>query len=324
MKRASVVLVLVVGCGGGDGTTADAPVADARADASPPDASPDARVDAAPPGPGEYVMDSVQVPTTSAEAQSLGTDLDGDLPGGDAAVDNQFGSVLAALSTMNFDVSGAVTTGIDRGTTITLLYFDPTANLASFVGANPNPPACTGPTDTVCRHHLDGHAGFDLAAGAPTGTMPTTTVGTMTTGGPGTAVVQLAPFGDPPITVALIGARFHGTIDATGITGKLGGEIPAAEIDSAIIPGIGNNVRAAILHDCPTAVPPSCMCDSGSTGENLINIFDFDGDCVVTDDELRTNPLIQGFLMPDVTIDGVDGLSFGFGVTAVRASFTPP
>src|SRR5689334_10804979 len=229
--RAGVIAIIVVGCGSG-GESTDAPVADGRVDAFVPDAQPDARIDAAPPGPGQYVMDSAQVPTSSAEAQSLGQDIDSDQPDGDAGIDNQFGSVLAAFSTMDFDLSGNVTFGIDHGTSITLLYLDPTANLASFLGANPNPPACTGPTDTVCRHHLDGHAGFDLAVGTPTGTMPTVTVGTTTTGGPGTAVVQLAQFGAPATTFTLIGARFVGTIDATGITGKLAGAIPAADIDA--------------------------------------------------------------------------------------------
>jgi hypothetical protein len=269
-------------------------------------------------------VDSAQIPTSTAEVLSLGQDLDSDQPDGDAGVDNQFGSVLAAFASMSFDTEGSVTFGIDHGTSITLLYYDPLGDLNSYIGSNPNPPACTGPTDTVCRHHLDGHAGFDIAPGAPFAGMATTTVGTTTTGGPGMAVVQLAPFGEPPITFALLAARFTGTIDANGITGKLAGEITTADVDSAVIPSMGNALRATVMRDCPTASPPTCTCDAGSPGEVIMSTFDSDGDCVVSDDELRNDPLISGFLQPDVTIGGIDGLSFGFGLTAVPASFTPP
>lgn len=308
-----------------DAPHADAPHADAPVDAAV-DGSPDARIDAAPPGLGQYVVSRTQIPTTSSEVNMLGLDIDGDQPTGDLGVDNQFGAVLAAFAQQGFPVQAAIDHAVDFGTAITLLHLDPaTAALGSFVGANPNPPACTGPTDTVCRHHLDGDAGFDLATGVPTGTMPTTTVATTTTGGPGTAVVRIAPFGEPAITLELIGARFVGTIDGTGVSSaRLAGAIRVPEIDTVLIPALGNNLRATIMMDCPTPAPPDCMCMPGSTGENLVNIFDADADCSVSDDELRADPLINGFFMPDVTIDGVDALSFGFGVTAVTGSFTPP
>src|SRR5689334_5941441 len=98
--RGCVIAIMVVGCGGGDGGgSTDAPRADAQVDA-PPDASPP---DARPPDPGHFVLSSAQVPTSSAEAQALGLDIDSDQPDGDASVDNQLGSVLAALGSQGFD-----------------------------------------------------------------------------------------------------------------------------------------------------------------------------------------------------------------------------
>jgi hypothetical protein len=44
---------------------------------------------------------------------------------------------------------------------------------------------------------------------------------------------------------------------------------------------------------------------------------------VITLDEIRNNSLIQSLLAPDVTLEGQPALSLGFGVTAVKAAFTP-
>src|SRR5262245_30539585 len=320
--RGCVIAIMIVGCGSGGGGTADAPHGpDAPIDA-PNVAPPDAR----PPVPGAFVLSQAQVPTSSAEIQMLGLDLDGDQPGGDAGVDNQLGAVLSAFASMGYPIQTTVSAGVDRGASLTLFYFDPvTADLETYAGTNPDPPACASPSDTTCRHHLDGHGLFDLAPGVPAGTMPTTTV-TTTVGGPGTATIELAIFSDDdPIPVQLIGARFVGTAAGSGITdAKLAGAITFEGINDGLIPALGNQLRASIATDCPTAVPPDCTCAAGSPGETAIATFDDDHDCAVTDNELRMNTLVQALFMTDVTIDGIDGLSFGFGVTAVPAAFNPP
>src|SRR5690348_12968908 len=116
-----------------------------------------------------YVTDSVLVPTTSNEVQTYGMDIDSDQPDGDAGIDNQLGSVLAALATMNFEIQATVDTSVDQGSIILLADYQTVdfANAAHtglqlYLGDNPNPPACTDASDTVCRHHLDGTATFDI------------------------------------------------------------------------------------------------------------------------------------------------------------------
>src|SRR5512134_1069996 len=68
----------------------------------------------------KYVADSVLIPTSTTEVQTYGMDIDSEEPDGDAGVDNQLGSVLAALATMNFDVQGTVNGSVDTGDIILL------------------------------------------------------------------------------------------------------------------------------------------------------------------------------------------------------------
>ena len=54
----------------------------------------------------------------------------------------------------------------------------------------------------------------------------------------------------------------------------------------------------------------------------LLRYFDVSPrDCVVTIDEVSRNSLVISPLSPDMKIDGVPMISFGFGFEAVPASF---
>jgi hypothetical protein len=279
----------------------------------------------------KYVADGVLVPTTSNEVQSYGLDVDSDQPDGDAGVDNQLGSVLAALATMNFDVQGTVTTSVDQGDIILLAdyqtrAFDSAAHSGFTVhlGESPNPPACTGPTDTVCRGHLNGGAMFTISADSPpNATVTGSVVGGRFSGGPGTLALQIALSAGMPIELNLIGAKAElNMVTATDIgDGKIAGAITKADIDSRILPAVADQLAGTIEEDCPTPAPPNCMCETGSTGETILSTFDANDDCMITVTELQEDPLISGFLMPDVTINGMDALSIGIKFTAVSAVY---
>jgi hypothetical protein len=304
---------------GDDVPPVDAPIDAEVADAEVPDAEvPDAEVPDAgpPPSPGSYVVSRILVPSTVAEVSMFALDLDGDQPGGDPAPDNQLGAVLNALATMGLSTQASLDLAVDIGTAITLVAVGD-ATVVTATGLDPDPPACAGPGD--CGHHLEGDASFTV--GPHVGSM---TMSSATAAGPGTAVLPMTLLGPDVIELELIGARFEGTFTSTGFTGKLGGVIPEAVIASDLVPALAAAFQAQVALDCPGATPPSCECEPASQGETYLNTFDADASCVITTAELLENPLIQGFLAPDVTYEGVDGISIGVRLTGVTATFTLP
>lgn len=323
-----IIIVLAPACGDGS-VTFDAP----RADAPAPDAQVDATTTE---GDHRYIADTVQVPTTTTEVQTFGMNIDGDEPNGDTGIDNQLGAVLAALGNLGGSPATATTTAVDRGDILELFDFQTTSftdasgsTLTVYLGDNPNPAPCTGPGDTVCRRHLTGTGSFTLDAASPTDATVTgavvSNVFTSVTS-PDTLPLVIALSPGAPLRLDLIGAKVElRGASATGITDiKIAGAVPAADVDGVVIPAIQVLLMEAVTADCPTAVPPTCTCVPGSTGEQTLSMFDADDDCVVTVLEVRENPVVSGFFMPDVTLGGVDALSLGVKLSAVGATFTPP
>jgi hypothetical protein len=297
----------------------------------------------------KYVADSVLVPTSTTEVQTYGSNVDknevdddGDGPDekGDDGIDNQLGSVLAALTNFNFDVQGNVTTSVDTGSIILLADYQ-TLDFASAahsglqlkLGANPTPAACTDASDTVCRHHLTGTATFTIDPMSPTDAIVTGAVANgVFTSKPGNLTLQIALSAGNPIPLNLKAARAELRMtSATGIMdGKLSGAIAASDINNNILPAVKGQLDAIVAEDCPTAAPPDCACTPSTTGEMLLSMFDENADCEITVMELQTNPIISGFLTPDVRLTSdtdpsitapLDALSIGVKFTAVGAMF---
>ena len=311
------LLVILVACGDHNSHGVDAPV-DMPVDAPAP-----------PVGHHHYVVDHVSVPTTNEEARMFALDIDGN-----GQVDNQLGMVISTFTTMGIDLQGAMTSAVDTGKLILLgdLYAtDFTAPLATtftiYQGADPKPPACTGPQDTTCRHHLTGNATFSIAAGAPIDPpLPGALVNGVLTGGPGHLTIELT-FGGAPTTVTLIGARVKlQTPTDTGIAASiLAGAISATEVDQKLIPSWRDGVMAMVMRDCSMlSNPPSCGCAEGSDGKTSIGLYDANHDCNVTVDEVRKSSLTMSLFAPDLTIESVPALSLGVRVTAVGAGFVAP
>lgn len=293
-----------------------------------------------------FVVDSVQLPTTPAEATQLALDLDGAEP---IRADNTLGMVIATLADQaNLDVTTAVTGAINAGDVILLsslqtdsLAGSACARLGVYLGANPSVPPCVDVNDTVCGGHLQGDASFEIAQGSPTDTKID---GQILPGGqfelgdnpPGNFVIEIdiAELGQP-LALNLIGARVETTVSEGELTsGLIGGAITEADLQNSILPAIHGVIADVVTADCGGAFPDCCT--PGSAGEQVLGIFDADDSCDVTLEELTTNELISALLAPDVDLlnangefspneDGIaDSLSIGLGFTATTGTFTIP
>ena len=325
-----VGLCVAAACGnsnsnGNDSATPDAAMPDApMPDAATPDAPAFTPV-------VRSVIDNMTVPAANAQAIALGLDLNGD-----GVVDNQLGMVLAALAAASSSVQSSTDTAVARGSILLLgevvlgaggAGLPTDATFTMYTGANPRPAPCNGTGDVVCRRHLDGHGLFDLAA---TSAHDPPLTGTLSNGtlvaGPGHLQVPLMFGSATPVMLNLIGARVQLRMVTPETIGPsvIGGALTQSEIELKIHPGIQQNANAAVAADCTTTTPPDCGCLDPSSGRSYLTLFDTSPkDCVISLDEVRNNTLIRSLLMPDVTVEGQNALSFGFGVTAVKATFTP-
>jgi hypothetical protein len=276
------------------------------------------------------VINNQRVPTTNSQAFEYGLDLNND-----AIIDNQLGSVLAALTGQGIDIQGATDTAISRGSILMLAearFGGSAPNAATFTmysGTNPRPAPCTSATDPTCRRHLDGNAMFDLAPGsAHDPPLAGAALDGVLVAGPGRLQVSLMfGFGGAtPVVLDLIGARIRlQSILATSLgQSVIGGAVTQNQVDTRLVPAIQQTATAAEMADCPGTTPPDCGCAAGSTGKMYLNLFDTaPKDCAISLAEIRDAPLIKSLLAPDVLIDGQPALSVGFVVTAVKAAFTP-
>ncbi|MDB4957862.1 MAG: hypothetical protein JWO36_5431 [Myxococcales bacterium] len=324
MRSHTVLISLLIACGSND----KAPI-DAASDA-PPDALVDADLGMPTGTHHHYVIDRQNVPANNTQARMYGLDLNGD-----QTVDNQLGMVLATFSGMGFNTQTSATTSVDTGRTILLADLQATdlttathAGFTIYFGQNPQPAPCTGPSDTVCRHHLTGTGTFDVAASPHDAALRGDLVNGTFTAGPGHLSIQLAMFAaSSPVRIDLIGARVRLTnITGTSIgTGVLAGAVTQSDLNTKIIPALQQSMVPVIARDCTMlASPPACGCANGSQGENLLGLLDTSPkDCAVTVSEIQNNALFQSLLAPDVTIDGQMALSLGIGITATGATFTP-
>lgn len=291
-----------------------------------------------------YVVSDLTLPTNAAEAMMLGMDIDGKANDG---VDNQLGMVLGSIGALapDLNLQMSVDEQVAQGSIILLANVKATdltnasgVGLHVYLGDNPNPPACTDANDTVCGKHLAGGASFDIAATSPT---TATLVGRILSGkycapsdcskpGTGAVTLQISLGAGVPIDLPLQKAKAElNGITATGITsGKIGGAISQTDINTNVIPAIGNTVRTSFDESCDVGgTPPNCGCVADSTGATLRGLFDKPptADCTITDAEVMA--VVAGFLTPDIDLNGDgtnDALSLGIGVKAVAGTFNPP
>jgi hypothetical protein len=326
-------LILGVACSrgandGDDGRVADAAV---QIDAATPDAALAAAcLGSVLPGPEhrQYVIDFVGVPTSAVDAQQYGIDLDGDPAN---RPDNALGQILSTLvGQADAPVQEAMDGAIADGTILHLLDLDTSAlEVRLLIGKDCD--AVPNPLDNFSGSELF-HVREDDPGNPP---LPASLLTNDLTAGPGVVTLQLIILNGPPIRLPLHGARIEGVFAVDGVTGaKLGGAVIEADVDSLVVPALADSLQTTVAADCAGA-PPTC-CSAGSTGESLVELFDADGDCAITLDEVRTNDLIASLLSPDVDlfdsegnfnprVDEIkDSLSLGVGLLAVPARFPLP
>jgi hypothetical protein len=293
----------------------------------------------------QYVVSNAFVPTTDAQVRQYGLDLGAKLSSKpDGIVDNALGQALLALTMLNFDIQGTISTAVDQGNIILLVDVQTAdfnssgaAGLTVKIGSNPTPPACSGPADTTCRHHLSGTGSFQIAADSPPDALVTGKIASGTfNGGPGDITLQIAIGSPTPIKLNLLHARAQASsISDTGImTAIIGGLVTQDELTTQIGPAIAASVSAILTRDCtPRGAPPDCGCKNPSTGLTVVRALDGDlamtggpaADCQVSADEVLGFALVKQLLLPEScsmdTCKAADSLSIGIKVQAVKATF---
>lgn len=275
-----------------------------------------------------YVISSIHLPTNNTDARAVGLDLDGD-----GTTDNQLGMAIVAMLGQGIDSQPPLNTAIDRGAAIDLLDLQapdlanaPAAYFASFIGADPSPAACSGATDTMCRHHLDGNARFSLAHSTTDTPLLGPIMNQTYAGSGGHLMLSLSLLGSAPFELTLIGARAELTNpQVTMLTGVIGGGVATTDVDGQLIPAMQIAFAQLVQRDCTQLTsPPGCGCAASSSGQSLIGIFDSSHDCAISVTEIKNSNLIGSLFAPDVTLEGTPTLSLGFSFTAVGATFTAP
>lgn len=328
------LLFLVVACGSSSSKTPDAHLIDAASTIDGPvdtaiDAPVDAPADAPPNASGthyHYILDSLSWPTTSNQARADAFDLDND-----GTLDNQLGQVTSTLTGQGLDIQTAQDQAIARGDVLMLADVQTTdlatatdAGYTMYVGTNPNPAPCSSVSDTICRHHLTGTGTFDAAATPRDAQLIGSITAGQLTAGPGHLSLQMTIFNSTPVTITLLAAHAKVTPTANGITtGILGGAIAQSDFHAKIYPAMQTGFAAVIATDCTGQNPPGCGCTANSNGATMIQLFDANHDCAVSEPEIENNSLIMALFQPDVMVEGQMALSAGFAITGVGATYTP-
>jgi len=269
-----------------------------------------------------YVIDSANLPGTATEASQFALDLDGD---DSARPDNALGYALSAVfGFTDTDGDAAAKAGLVNGRIVQLLEIQTTSfDDAGGVGAtmwlardldddpsdNFSGDERFGIDDSVATQPLSGHI-MNGRMSVSLGAVP----------------IRVAlPHVDDGAVLTLEAARIEAYVSAEGITGRLGGVIPEQEIDTVLIPLVHTSVSASVALDCVEG-----RCEADSDGQLMLEVFDVDGDGLISIEEVRDNSIVQALLRPDldmfddgelcVRCDGEkDSLSVGLWFSAVPA-----
>lgn len=277
-----------------------------------------------------YVASELRVPSSSQEAMLMGLDIDGRPNDG---IDNQLGTVLASLRSLApvLDPNEAIRVDLDRGFLNVLFELAVSAEGPAFLtigaGRDPQPPACAGPGDAICRRHLDGRGAFGIRDA--TGAEPMS--GGVTRGafrgqasqGPGMSLMlSFGASGAFVLPLHLAAAELDEVTPAGFRSGKLGGAIARRDIETRLYPALASSFGAHVAADCANA-PPACGCRAGSTGLQLLGFFDDNDDCRIATSEVQR--VMDGIVTSDLDLDGDglnDAVSIGVGVQGVAATFS--
>jgi len=261
-----------------------------------------------------FAINSMRVPESAGEAMTFALDLDDD-----DRLDNLFGQNLAlAMQFLDLDANGAIDEAIAGGSLLHLLMLA-TDDLGEFLdtgrvflGAD---------TDDDPSNNFDGVSELAIRAGAP---MNGAAFGEVRSDGVdlGGGAFEIESVILLPLRLQLESARIVGTFDALGrFEGKLAGAMNG-ETQRRLRLGFAGVVAADANEICDPSLIPCCPADS--RGEDFMNLFDGNDDCVLEVAEVAESSLAHTLVAPDVDTDGDeidDGLSAGFRITAVPTPF---
>lgn len=252
-----------------------------------------------------FVQTGWTLPHNATQALALGQDLDGD-----GTIDNQGGALIGALINLGLELDGASADAFANGEVVALhrlraddLTADASIEWRTYDGVPTTAPrfdgadrfevrAATGRLTGMIR---DGHA--DLPWGETAIALP------------------FFPH-QTPLVAPMIDARLVLDVDADGCSGKLGGLIPAREIDQAILPQLAAEIVIHIARHPEHEFTAIAM-----------QVFDRNHDGQLTVEEVLATPLTKSLFRPDTDTDGdgtADAMSFGAGFDCVPATFTAP
>ena len=257
----------------------------------------------------------------------------------DGRIDNSLGKALAILASVNTALDGQATldTAVNQGSVILLVDFqskdfmNSNAGFAIKFGASPNPPACSGASDTTCGHHLMGGASFQLASNSPSGDVTGKLASGVFDGGPGELSLQITIGSTTPILLPLVHARVKVTsVSETSLKALVGGLITAQDLKTNVGGALEGPVTQLLAGACTELMPPNPP-NCGCTGlaMQLMSLIDGDTgtarDCKITGEEILANPATSSSTTPDGcsmdTCTAPDALSVGINIEAVAATF---
>lgn len=274
-----------------------------------------------------YLVDSVSLPISQAEAGSYAIDLNGDGP-----VDNNFGSMLAAFASQGIDFNGAMNAAIADGSIVHLVdqqstdasfTTDPAALANWYVGNPlPQPPLFDGTDQPSYSHYAPGMFLAALSSGSFTSPSPVTTTSPVD-------LTLMMQFGPSIFALPLQGTRLSFTTNSVGpghMQGQLNGSIRHNDYLTTIPPALAQWFTSIIQTDptSATAMQLKQLFDTGCNGSGA-------NDNGIAVCEITGNALMAALMAPDVQIRDANGNyapnpantipdanSFGVRFTAVR------
>jgi hypothetical protein len=273
----------------------------------------------------QYVVDSIHLPTSAAESQELGVNLDGDAQG---RPDNAMGQILSVVASAleGYDLNAESAELIRTGAINHLMDLQTVdLTMASNVGLE----VLHGrDLDDDLDDNFDGNETFGVDALRGSGLLTGMIVNGQIEVGLGQVPVAFTfPGLGEAFVVPLSHARVVAMIDDDGLSGVIAGGISQQDLDERFVPALHRGFDNIVRRDCDVA---PC---SSTFAQLLLDLFDNSPrDRVVSLEEVRNNSLIRSLLDVDVDLqrgdddhydpqsDGVkDHLSVGIGFTAVPA-----
>ena len=275
----------------------------------------------------QYVVSEISLAASATEAAQQGEDLDGD-----GRRDNALGAVFGLLRREGFDIQPDVTAALRNGGILMGLDVQ-TPNLrdANFIGAQAYrgmsavPLPCASSDPASCGQHLVGNAQIRVAPAMEVNYA----TGPMQQGEAITRADELTlklAIG----TDVLINVMLHDVVirltDLTATSGNatFAGVVSETDVRDIVIPQAAKQFNRIIDRDCAIVAPATkCSCVSDSGGADLVELFDKNLDCEVSDQEMRSDSIVKTLTYPDIESSVGPGMSFSVRAKLVGAQLLP-